>query len=89
MGSFMKGEDRNRYLNFGRSLVKRLPSWFRVVISFVYGLSLFRIWAIIAIFLIIILKGDILTKDGLWLALLILLFLILYLLNNWLDDDPK
>lgn len=71
-----------------RKLEKRnFPSWLCNIILVIYELSLFRIWAVLFAFLLLVLRGQFFTKDGLWITLLILLFVILYLVQRWLEDE--
>lgn len=49
----------------------------------------FRIWGAIALLLIVILIGDLLTKDGLILALFILAYILLYYLDRWFEKQEQ
>lgn len=70
-----------------KSSNNQVPSWIRYTISFFYELGLFRIGAIALVLLFVITKGDLLTKNGLILILIILLFFIVYFLSRWINKD--
>lgn len=63
--------------------------WFRQILMFVYELSLFRIGAIVISIVILLILGDLFTKDGLILVSCLLVFLILLYLKIKFDKEDK
>ncbi len=56
----------------------RTPSWLRNLFSFIYELSLFNVLAVAIALLVVVSKEKLFSKDGFILALLLVLFLLLY-----------
>lgn len=75
------------------SLASRLRSNFffpiRLFVGFLVELGKFRIWAAIVVLIVAILIGDLLTKDGLILALFILIYVLLYYLDRWFEKQEQ
>ena len=61
----------------------------RLFVGFLVGLGKFRIWAAIVALIIVIWIGDLLTKDGLILALFILVYALLYYLDRWFEKQEN
>lgn len=70
-----------------KSSNNQAPLWIRYTVSFIYELGLFRIGAVALILLFVIAKGDLFTKNGLILILIILLFFIIYFLRHRINKD--
>ncbi len=68
------------------SKLSRFPVWFQLVISFLFEYSLNFIGAAIVLFILMIFLGDVFSIQGLILALIILGFLLLRILNKWIDE---
>ena len=71
------------------SKIGRMPSWVRFIVSWLYGVGLFSIGAAVVILIFVIAQGDLFSKNGLFLTLYILLFLILLYLKKAFEKDDE
>lgn len=67
------------------SKLSRSPFWFKSLVSFLYEFGTFRIGAVVAFLIIVIIMGDLFTKYGLILVLCMFGFLLLGSLKRWFD----
>jgi hypothetical protein len=67
--------------------IRKFPTWFRHIVSYLYGVSLFSIGAAVVLLLVLAVTGDLFSKNGLFLMLYLLVFLTLLYLKKQFDKD--
>ena len=62
-----------------------VPWWLRLIVDFIYEYSFVWIGAIIVLFIVTVITGNLFTVNGFWLALANMAFIILFILKKRLD----
>ena len=70
-----------------RSKTIRYPSWFRQIILYLYGVSLFSIGAAVVLIIVITAKGELFTANGYFLILYLSVFMVLFYLKKRFEKD--
>jgi len=66
-----------------------VPWWIRLIVDFIYEYSFVWIGAIIVLFIVIIISGDLFTRNGFLLALANIVFIILFILQYLRQIEVK
>lgn len=68
----------------------RYPLWFRHLVRYLYGVGLFSMGAAVVLLVVVALTDTLFSKNGLFLMMYILVFLLLLYLKKHFDlDDNK
>lgn len=69
----------------------QIRRWLLSIIRAIYSSDYlrFRIWAILILFLILVITGNLLTKNGLIFILIIIGYVLLGYLQKWLENFEK
>jgi hypothetical protein len=72
-----------------KKMISRLPSWVRLIVSYLYNVGLFSIGGAVVLLIVVTFKGDLFSKNGLFLILYVLVFLILLFLKKTFEKDDE